>query len=122
MYGIKQEFEGKTWGTSIANNSLRCTTGIIAAVNEWENTCDIYYVDKDYKVQILHDVSINCISNEDWFPELGEEVQLEDFNDNRPTIIGSANGDWISRKRDKQWDFSDVIASSYCGPSGYIET
>lgn len=122
MYGIKQEFASKTWVTNTANNSLHCTTGIVVAINEYENTCDIDYPDKDNKRQILHNVSVKSIGGDNWFPELGEEVQLEDFNDNRPVIVASEDGDWISRKREKQWDNLDIMALTTCGISGFVVT
>ncbi len=120
MYDIKKDIEGKTWVSNTANNSLRCTKGVIASINEWENTCEVYYIDKDKRLQRLHNVAVESSGYNDWFPELGEEVQLQDFNDDRPVIIGSSDGDWINRKRDKQWDPFDVMALTSCGPSGLI--
>ena len=108
-YMNKQSFEGLTYASGIANNAERKSVGRVVATNEWENTCDIIYRDHNNKQKKINNVPVKIYPGSNWFPKIDMIVDVSDWNDNNPIIMGPIAYDYTVI-REQHMDDNDIMA------------
>ena len=95
------------------NNTLTNSFGIVTKINEKENVCTITYKNSAGKLETAENVEVKITKrNDDWFPKIGELVEVQSVNDNRPIIIGTLVRDYVQDIRETREYKKDVMPNN----------
>lgn len=118
---IKQYWENRVTLPERDANSKKRTTAVVEFSDEYENVCNIRYIDSNNRERFWEDAPVYVTSEDDqWFPSVGEVVDIVLVGGKYPVIMSKHVDDYIQDVRYLRWDENDLLAEDPFGPGGCI--
>lgn len=109
---IRQYWESHVESKKRDSDKTKRTIAVVEYANEYENVCGIRFRSDDKKDYFLENVPVKILTeNDQWFPSVGEEVDIEYSTKNSPVILCKHIYDYVQDIRDGRFDMNDFISS-----------
>ena len=85
---IKNYWENRVELPKRDADKIKRTTAVVENIDEYENVCNIRFTSDDKRDYFLENVPVKILHEDDqWFPKVGEEVDIEYSTRNNPIIL-----------------------------------
>jgi hypothetical protein len=112
---------GNANGIETTTHATRNSIGLVTAVREEENVCDIIFFDDNHKLRNVKNVEVELhTSHDNWFPKVGSLIKTKDSSDNRPIISGEFVEDWSKATKNLRQNNNNIMAANSTSVGGYI--
>ena len=106
---IKSLLQNKLVAPNVDTNNYSRSIALVLQTYEKDNVCDIKYLDAQSRIRNRERVKVKITNNDDWFPQQGDIVEIEVFQD-VVIIIGSVVSDYNTQIRPKNKLKQDIYA------------
>lgn len=106
---IKSLLQNKLVAPNVDTNNYSRSVALVLQAYEKDNVCDIKYLDAQSRIRNRERVKVKITNNDDWFPQQGDIVEIEVFQD-VVIIIGSVVSDYNTQIRPKNKLKQDIYA------------